>query len=540
MRPSNSSLILIPFAVCQQAIALKRCISRGRLSELWQATTPAGTLAIKFQSMHGDRKRRFANEGRALLKLNHPSIVRVHGISADDDPLCFIEMELVDGICLATLAKDSGGFLSWSQLKPIALQLCEALDHMHRVGVVHRDIKPANVLLDKDGNVKLVDFGCAGITPDDVSDLAETIDMIPGGTLPFMSPQHLNGLEATAADDIYSLGATLHTLLVGSTPFANGLLVEQILNHAPPTISQHQQSLDIVNPVPPAVEAAIFACLEKNPETRPATATALATILADEEVAKPMNRRKAIVALAGCGMVTALAAKSLPISRGSKHTKPEPGFEPIFDGSSLKGWSGDPSVWRVIDGAICASLKAPRMPDGSNWKKEFLDWQGTPPDNFELRLQVKLALPEMDAGNLGVRYRIQNQPKLISYDLDFEPIWQYNCGLREFGGRGVLARPTQVMYHQGATHPSSSKPSRHLVDELVLKRFYRRYSCNELTIIADGHCLRHRLNGTTLIECHDRDPSSCRLSGGLGLKVLLYYGPWVTARFKDLRIRALG
>jgi hypothetical protein len=164
---------------------------------------------------------------------------------------------------------------------------------------------------------------------------------------------------------------------------------------------------------------------------------------------------------------------------------------------------------------------------------------GNVPDSFELRLQVRLVLPEFDAGNLGIRYRVGHSSKPVSYDLDFEPIWKYNCGLREFGGRDMLARPSQIVHCLEETQQNNPHLLGHLASESQLKRAYREDDWNHLTIRAQGNQLVHILNGMKIVDCVDDHQVLRRLKGGIGLKVLLHYGPWFEARFRHLRLCAI-
>lgn len=145
---------------------------------------------------------------------------------------------------------------------------------------------------------------------------------------------------------------------------------------------------------------------------------------------------------------------------------------------------------------------------------------------------------------MHVLYRISNQPPRIGYDLDFEPIWQYNCPtyncrLREIGGRDMLARPTQIVRHRGDAAGGESPLIEHLADEHVLKSVYRKEGWNDLSIRAVGSRMIHRLNGVTMVDCSDEDERNRRLGGGIRFKIFLYYGPWVEARFRNIRLRDL-
>lgn len=517
---------------------LLRTLGIGSVGEVWEAQSEGRSVALKI--LHGVHLSRSSleNEFELLMKLAHPNIVEVHGIHQFGEGRALIEMEKVDGPSLSTIAAERGGFLSWVELKPLALQLCRALGYAHSKEIVHRDVKPSNLLVDKAGNLKLVDFGCAVFTAQSQQEMTRAVEMVSSGTLAFMSPQQVNGAYPQPADDIYAIGATLHALLVGVPPFSNGHLVHRILNVRPHSVQRHQRQRGVINPVPLGVVRIIASCLEKCASRRPSSAEVLQSML-ESELEGCLARRKVILTLAGCGLGLALCS-GLPIQRNRfRATRAESGFEPIFDGRTLDGWRGQSSIWKVEGGAIYGRLDAIRMADASNWRKAFLDWMGPAPNDFELRLQVRLKLPESDAGNLGIRYRIRPGAPSVAYDLDFEPIWKYNCGLREIGGRDMLARPTQIVRCSDRSGEKALQLLGHVTDEKSLKQVYRNDAWNDLSIRAVGNRMEHALNGTTIVDCTDDDSVSRRLVGGLGLKIMLYYGPWVEARFRHIRLRAL-
>lgn len=518
-------------------------LGAGAVGEVWDAEVGDQRVALKVLRTAGGDDPATERECRLLGGLSHPNIVRFLGLHPSEAGVAVLEMERVDGTSLAAMAAEHGGFLAWDGLKPLALQLCAALAHAHDQEVVHRDIKPSNLLVDSSGTLKVVDFGCAAITRRAGLDLTGTVELASKGTLPFMSPQQVNGVAADPSDDVYAVGATLHTLLVGTPPFHQGYVVHQVLHEAAPTIPIHQRRLGIPNPVPPGVARIIAACLSKDPARRPANAVQLGTLL-EREAPATSGRRKALLTLGTCGLGIAVGIPALLRQRRwSPGPAPEPGFEPIFDGATLTGWKGEPGVWDVKDGAIVGRLEAPRMPDASNWHRELLDWTGPVPDDFELRLEVMLTLGEPDAGNLGIRYRIPPDRPALAYELDFEPIWKFNCGLREINGRDMLARPSQIVHYQSTADGAAGEADRrlvgHLVNEKVLQRVYRDRGWNQLAIRAKGDRLVHELNGVALVDFTDADPMARRLSGGLGLKMMLYYGPSVEARFRHIRLRAL-
>ncbi|SNS00001.1 serine/threonine-protein kinase [Actinomadura mexicana] len=156
---------------------------------------------------------RLDREARAAAGLRHPGIVTVHDRVTGDDGRPWIVMELVRGRSLGDLLRAEGR-LPPVRVAQIGLRLLDALRAAHQAGITHRDIKPANVLLEND-RVVLTDFGIAAVEGD--ATLTGTGAVL--GTPAYMSPEQVRGQEATAAADLWSLGATLYTAVEGRPPF---------------------------------------------------------------------------------------------------------------------------------------------------------------------------------------------------------------------------------------------------------------------------------------------------------------------------------
>ena len=158
---------------------------------------------------------RFLRECRTLAGLSHPNVVTVYdaGVAAGHN---YLLMELVDGTDLAKLMRS--GDVQPDQALSIVSQICEALQYAHDQGVVHRDIKPGNILLDREGHVKLGDFGLAKLLRSDES-MRLTGTMQAMGTPQYMAPEQLERpLEVDHRADLYSLGVVLYELLTGELP----------------------------------------------------------------------------------------------------------------------------------------------------------------------------------------------------------------------------------------------------------------------------------------------------------------------------------
>lgn len=298
-----------PFPGLPPRFELIRKLGAGSTGVVWEAMDKEAGKPVALKVLAGIQPesaacRSMAREARLASQIAHTHIVRVHNfhVAADHPP--FIEMELVRGESLSARAAAAGGFLAWEELKPLALQLCDAVAHVHRFGIIHRDIKPSNLLSGDDGMLKLADFGCASLTELSQIDLTQTITVASQGTLGFMSPGQLNGEPPCAADDIYSIGACLHALLAGKPPFHCGYLVHQILTVPAPGIREHQRRLGVHNPAPAPVCRAIQSCLHKDPARRPASAAELRNLL--ESGVPLVSRRRVLLTTGGAAAVAAL------------------------------------------------------------------------------------------------------------------------------------------------------------------------------------------------------------------------------------------
>jgi eukaryotic-like serine/threonine-protein kinase len=175
-------------------------------------------------TVNPDRVRRFEREARAASALNHPNIVTVYEIGKSNSTH-FIATEFVDGQTLRQLINEKPFKLS--ETLNVAIQVASALMGAHTAGIVHRDIKPENVMVRSDGYVKILDFGLAKLTEQQISD-AETetptlLQSNPGlvmGTVQYMSPEQARGKNVDGRSDIWSLGIVLYELLTGRLPFS--------------------------------------------------------------------------------------------------------------------------------------------------------------------------------------------------------------------------------------------------------------------------------------------------------------------------------
>ena len=213
---------------------------------------------------------RFESEIQALIKLDHPNIVRILSYGQEDGNL-FFAMELVEGKSLFQLQKKGHRF-DWREILTIAKETGKGLRHAHDRGIIHRDLKPGNLMLPIDengrhGQIKITDFGIAK----SFGSSQNTGDNVLG-TMDFMSPEQAKGQAVTIRSDLYSLGTVMFTLMSGRPPFSGNSVEESLRNltRVPaPRIST------VVPDVPREVDQLIQKLMAKRPEERIQTAQAL-------------------------------------------------------------------------------------------------------------------------------------------------------------------------------------------------------------------------------------------------------------------------
>jgi len=209
---------------------------------------------------------RFRNELKYARRITHRNVCRMHDINREKEAY-FITMEYVPGEDLKTVIKRTGS-LPEDEAVPIAGQVCEGLMEAHRLGVVHRDLKPQNIMIDRDGNVRIMDFGIArSLAAKGVTEAGMII-----GTPDYMSPEQVEGMEADARSDIYALGATLYEMVTGRVPFEGDTALIIALKHK----AEIPLGPKEINPqLSEGLSTVILKCLEKDREKRYQTAEEL-------------------------------------------------------------------------------------------------------------------------------------------------------------------------------------------------------------------------------------------------------------------------
>jgi serine/threonine protein kinase len=257
---------------------IRAALGSGGMGEVYRAHDPRLDRDVALKVLPADmasdpaRLERFAREARAIAALNHPHIVTIYS-TEEANGIRFLTMELVEGQSVDALIPPTG--IPLRRFLELALPLADALAAAHQKQITHRDLKPANVMVAADGRVKVLDFGLA-VAERPGSDPAElaTAPQVtaPGtiiGTLPYMSPEQLDGTALDHRTDLFSLGVMFYEMLTGARPFrgASGpQLISAILRDSPAGVrSVHPE-------VPESLDGLIRRCLEKQPANRVQTA----------------------------------------------------------------------------------------------------------------------------------------------------------------------------------------------------------------------------------------------------------------------------
>jgi predicted Ser/Thr protein kinase len=249
-------------------------LGRGGMGEVYRATDLALGQSVALKILPEDAAtnqqllERFQGEVRIARQVSHPNVCRVYDLG-EADGIPFISMEYVDGEDLASLLHRIGRLPSDKALE-IARKLCAGVAAAHERGVIHRDLKPQNIMLNKRGEVIIMDFGLAAVA--DQLHGAEARN----GTPAYMAPEQLRGDSVTAKSDIYALGLIFYELFTGKRAYEASSVAELIrLEEANRPVSMTTLASDI----DPGVEKVILRCLQPDPPQRPPTALMVAAAL---------------------------------------------------------------------------------------------------------------------------------------------------------------------------------------------------------------------------------------------------------------------
>ncbi len=248
-------------------------LGEGGMGEVYKAqdTKLDRFVALKFLpsqlTASEDDKSRFIQEAKAASAMNHPNVCTIHSIEEHNNQL-FIVMEHVDGVTL----RDNKQVLSEKKILEIAAQIADGLGAAHEKGIVHRDIKPENIMIRKDGIVQIMDFGLAKLfNTGNASRLTKAVSTV--GTMGYMSPEQVQGLDVDFRTDIFSLGVVLYEMVANESPFKGmheSAIMYEIVNVEAQPISTFKPEID------PGLDEIILECLEKEKDERCQSAKELA------------------------------------------------------------------------------------------------------------------------------------------------------------------------------------------------------------------------------------------------------------------------
>lgn len=255
------------------AYTIVRRVGQGGMGVVYQARDAGGhpvVLKVPFDSLLDDpgTRARYAREMEIARALDHPHIQRLVA-TGQSGGVPYAVLEWIEGSLLREHLY-SGQPLQVEEAVDLAVQLCDALEYCHARGIIHRDLKPDNVMVTRQGQVKLLDFGAALLQG---GRRITTASLSPAlGTPDYMAPEQVQGQRGDARTDVYALGAMLYELLSGAPPYrgdnALAVMAQHVQSRPAPLRARNRQ-------VPPALEAVVAKALRRDPAERYQTVTDL-------------------------------------------------------------------------------------------------------------------------------------------------------------------------------------------------------------------------------------------------------------------------
>jgi len=349
-------------------------LGRGGMGTVYRArdTRLGRTVALKV--LHSDDPellRRLDREARAASALNHPNIVQIYdvGMAARQEGEHYVVMEYVEGETLR--ARLERGPLPIPELLDLGAQLTDGLAKAHRAGIVHRDLKPENLVVNPDGLLKILDFGLAKVLPAPLGDLEarETLSRhgtqagMLLGTLEYMSPEQASGRPVDSRTDQFAVGVILCEMATGRAIFHRetpAQVLAAVIERDPEPLGRLRAD------APPALEALVSRCLQKDPERRFAKTDDLAS-----ELARLAGRSRAGSAadaeLVPAGAAPAVSGEVVP----PLPAPPRPGTPTLYhlqkDGGRIRRYDEDELARRIRRGRLTGA-ELVRRDDEDEWQ----------------------------------------------------------------------------------------------------------------------------------------------------------------------------
>lgn len=347
---------------------------------------------------------RFKQELLLASRISHKNILRIHDL-VEVGGTRFISMAYVDGEDLHALLQRQGR-LPLDQVIRIARQLCAALDAAHAEGIIHRDLKPQNVLLDRDGNAYVSDFGLAKSLEAGIAQMTHTGEML--GTPQYMSPEQVQGKQVDRRSDLYALGLLFYQMAAGQVPFASESIYQTMF------LRTRERPMDpkLLNAeLPDFLDRIILRCLETDPARRYQNAH---EILHDLDAAQPPPRKlnislhrlgrrpwilgAGVLLVASAALLTTPGIRRMVLSRSPAVPTEKDGSASTAERTSIAvlpfGVVGDQSSLGYIAAGVGEALSARLFQLKNVYVPSFTESQSA----------AETGSPEVVARDLGVRF----------------------------------------------------------------------------------------------------------------------------------------
>ena len=249
-------------------------VARSGMASIFRATDMRNGRQVAIKIPHPEMEadpvlfERFEREGEIGEKLDHPGVMKVFPDS--DRSRVYMVMEWVDGRLLRQVLHAQKKLPAERAVR-LTIAICDALDYIHRNGVVHRDLKPENIMIDEQDNIKLIDFGIEARTGARRLTFGKLSQVM--GTPDYISPEQVKGKRGDGRSDIYALGAMLYEMLTGQPPFTGenpfAIMNDRLLNNPVPPRELNPE-------ISPHLQEVIYRALEREPQNRYATANEFA------------------------------------------------------------------------------------------------------------------------------------------------------------------------------------------------------------------------------------------------------------------------